>query len=176
MFDIKEIITLFVDALNRTGPRSVIAWDDNLLASLRLKNRLLQSQSAVRADLNVLIRELAVMKRYQEEFELLRPEEEVADALADMSVLASSAHCSIDAYEDVLNVCKVGEAPGGSWPTRLCKKGLHQVATNIDFCGDCGEFFDDFLVCPICSSPFRKQPDFEADGRTRQWVCRGYLT
>ena len=38
VFDIKEIITLFVDALNRTGPRAVIAWDDNLLASLRLKN------------------------------------------------------------------------------------------------------------------------------------------
>ena len=36
-------------------------------------------QYAVRADLNLLIRELAVMKRYQEEFELLRPV--VADAL-----------------------------------------------------------------------------------------------
>ena len=41
VFDIKEVITLFVDALNRTGPRSVIAWDDNLLAALRPKNRLL---------------------------------------------------------------------------------------------------------------------------------------
>ena len=38
VFDIKEFITLFVDALNRTGPLSVIAWDDNLLAALRLKN------------------------------------------------------------------------------------------------------------------------------------------
>jgi hypothetical protein len=52
------------------------------------------------------------MKRYQEEFELLRPEKEVADAFAAMSVLTASAPCSIDAYEDVLNVCKVGEAPG----------------------------------------------------------------
>jgi hypothetical protein len=92
---------------------AVITWDDNLLASLRLKNRLLQSQYAVRADLDLLIRELAVMKRYQEEFELLRPEEEVADALAAMSVLASTApHGPVDAFEDVLNVCKVGEAPG----------------------------------------------------------------
>ena len=98
VFDIKEVVTLFVDALNRTGPRAVIAWDDNLLAYLRLKNRLLQSQYVVRADLNALIRELAVMKRYQEEFELFRPEEEVADGLAAMAVLTSSAHCSVDAY------------------------------------------------------------------------------
>ena len=116
VFDIKVIVTLFVDALNRTGPRAVIAWDDNLLASLRLKNRLLQSQYAVRADLNVLIRELAVMRQ---EFELLRPEEEVTDGPAVMSVLASSARCSIDAYEDVLNVCNVGEASGRGWATRL---------------------------------------------------------
>ena len=94
-----------------------------------------------------------------------------------MAMLASSApFCPVDAYEDVLNVCKVGEAPGRGWATRLCKRGVHQVTTNVDFCGDCGEFFDDVLVCPICNSPSRKQPDFEADGRTpRQWHCRGYF-
>ena len=174
IFDIKEVINEFVQALNRTGPRSVVTWDDNLLAALRLKNRLLQSQFAVRADLNNLIRELAVMKRYQEEFELLRADDGSEDTYAAMTVRAQPAGTALDAYEDVLNVYRVGEAPGRGWATRPCKRGEHPVPQNSDFCGQCGEFFDDIICCPICNTPARKA------GKTKEGVqipqfCRSWF-
>ena len=57
-FDIKEVITLVVNAMDKVGLRGSKIWDDNLVDALRLKNSLLQVSAAVRADLTSLTRAL----------------------------------------------------------------------------------------------------------------------
>ena len=51
--------------------------------------------------------------------------------------------------------------------TRRCKSGAHEIPTYIDFCGECGEFLDNIVVCPICKSPTKRseKPDLQ--------LCRG---
>ena len=176
VFDIKSVVNYLVDALDKKGPRGSQMWDDTLLVALRKKNELLQSQFAVRDDLDVLLRSLTVMKRYQEDFNSLRHPVE-AYPVPDVVYVATSLHAASSSAalmaeelacdDDSLDVCRVGFSQGRAVETRRCKSGAHEIPTYIDFCGECGEFLDNIVVCPICKSPTKRseKPDLQ--------LCRG---
>ena len=73
--------------------------------------------------------------------------EDTARGVADKQSLLD------DFFDDALEVCKLSYGAG----PRFCKSGLHSMPSNVDFCGECGVFEDDILICPICRSPGKKQ-------------------
>jgi hypothetical protein len=73
IFDVKAVVTLFANALSKHGTRGSARWDDTLLDALRKKNALMQAQFAVREDLDAITRSLSSMRRYQEDYDCLRP-------------------------------------------------------------------------------------------------------
>ena len=175
VFDIKAVVTLLADALNLKGPRGSLRWDANLMAALRKKNDLVQAQFAVREDLDFLLRELTAMRRYQEDFRHLqgtKPDntstmyaalKAAEEIVARAQVANSIQHELPDHFDDHITACSVRK-----WANRPCKSGKHDVPLNTDFCGECGEFVDGIVICPICQSPKRKQQD-----SSKKQLCRG---
>ena len=51
-------------------------------------------------------------------------------------------------------------------PPRVCPKGLHEVPSSFDYCGQCGEFFPDTYFCRLCNTPTQKS-------LAERGLCRG---
>ena len=85
------------------------------------------------------------------------------EIVARAQVANSIQHELPDHFDDHITACSVRK-----WANRPCKSGKHDVPLNTDFCGECGEFVDGIVICPICQSPNRKQQD-----SSKKQLCRG---
>ena len=124
-----------------------------MLDALRKKNALLQAQCAVRGDLDDITVSLTLMRRFQEDYDCLRP----AHPLQVQTVRGAGAYDrGGGAYggsaplplasgsewhnpeDEFLLACRVTTGTRRMWGERKCKQGLHSIPGNTDFCGDCG--------------------------------------